>query len=94
VAKGAAALTAAGATRQKQLTALQASITLVRSVAGKASTNAAPTPTEAAAAVTAAQAQLKTEAAALAALRASTADGLARARSMETTAAGIYAKAC
>ncbi|HEY7723619.1 MAG TPA: hypothetical protein VIB11_17425 [Pedococcus sp.] len=94
VAKAAAGLPAVGATRQRQLTALQGSITTVRALGAKAKPGAAPSATEIAAALQAAQAQLTEETAALAAIRKSTAEGLGRARATEASAAAIYSKAC
>ena len=94
VARAAATLPAVGATRQRQLTALQGSISSVRTLGAKAKPGAAPSATEIAAALKAAQAQLTEETAALAAIRTSTAEGLSRARATEASAAAIYSKAC
>jgi hypothetical protein len=94
VARGATALSSAGATRQQQLTALQAAITWVRALAAKASPGTAPSAAEVAAAVKAAQAQHDAEAAALLAVRRSASDSLSRARSMSASASAIYSKAC
>ena len=76
------------------VTALQGSISSVRTLGAKAKPGAAPSATEIAAALKAAQARLTEETAALAAIRTSTAEGLSRARATEASAAAIYSKAC
>jgi hypothetical protein len=94
VNSAAATLTAAASARQRQIDALNGSIAQVRKLAAQPQGDGVPTAAEIAAAVAAASAQASEEAAALAGTRASTTDGVAKARAMSVTAAGIYAKAC
>jgi hypothetical protein len=95
VNSAAASLSGVASARQRQLDELNAAIAQVRTLAAqRGSAAGVPTAAEIAAAVAAAGAQAGEEAASLTGTRASTADGVTKARSMSSTAAGIYTKAC
>jgi hypothetical protein len=93
-ARAGVALTAAAAARQKQIDALNASIALTRKLGAGQPKEASPSPAEIDAAVKAASAQAAVEATTLRDTRASTADGVLKARENAATAADIYSKVC